>query len=108
MCMYVYVGVGVGVGVGVVSCVCVGICVCVRVCVCVCVCGLELVRQVSTLQVVAVDLIFSSRIKSVCLEPIFGPYQWRAGPGLFLTIWRSLGGSLGEQVVSKKKKKTRS
>ena len=38
------------------------------------------------------------------LEPIFGPYQWRAGPGLFLTFWRSLGGSVGEQAVLKKKK----
>ena len=37
-------------------------------------------------QVVAVDWIFSSRIKFVGLEPIFVPYQWRAGPGRFLTF----------------------
>ena len=55
------------------------------------------------LQVVAVDWVFSSRIKFVGSEPIFGPYQWRAGPGRFLTFWRSLGVSLGEQVVLKKK-----
>ena len=53
---------------------------------------------------VAVDWIFSSRVKSVGLEPFFGTYQWWAGPGLFLTFWRSLGGSLGEHVFLKKKK----
>ena len=52
-------------------------------------------------QVVAVDWIFSSRIEFVGLEVIFGPYQWRAAPGLFLTFWKSLGGSLGEQVLLK-------
>ena len=48
------------------------------------------------------DWIFSSRIKFVGLKVIFGPCQWRAGPGQILTFWRSLGGSLGEQVVLNK------
>ena len=40
------------------------------------------------------DWIFSSRIKFVGLEPIL-----EVGPGRFLTFWRSLGGSVDEQVV---------
>ena len=50
-------------------------------------------------QGVAVDWMFSFRIKFVGLESILGDISVVAGVGLFLTFWRSLGGSLGEQVV---------
>ena len=59
-------------------------------------------RYDNHLQVVAVDWTFSSRIKFVGLKPILVTYRWWVGPGLFLTFWRSLGGSLGEHVVFKK------
>ena len=50
-------------------------------------------------QGVAVDWMFSFRIKFVGLESILGDMSVVAGAGLFLTFWRSLGRSLGEQVV---------
>ena len=53
----------------------------------------------SIVQVVAVDWIFSSRIKFVGLEPILGDISVVGGAGRFLTLWRSVGGSVGEQVV---------
>ena len=56
-------------------------------------------QEVEQIQGVAVDWIFSSRIKFVGLEPILGDTSVVGGAGLFLTFWRSLGGSLGEQVV---------
>ena len=38
-------------------------------------------------------------MKSVGLEPILGHIPVVGGSGLFLTLWRSLGESLGEHVV---------
>ena len=51
---------------------------------------------------VAVNWIFSSRIKFVGLEVILGVMTVVGGSGLFLTFWRSLGGPPGEQDVLKK------
>ena len=53
------------------------------------------------LQGVAVNWIFSSRIKFVGLEVILGVMTVVGGSGLFLSFWRSLGGPLGEQDVLK-------
>ena len=61
-----------------------------------------LLSEPTHIQVVAVDWIFSSRIKFVGLESILVTYRWWVGPGRFLTFWRSLEGSLGEQNVFKK------
>ena len=56
----------------------------------------------TSVQSVAVNWIFSSRIKFVGLEVILGVMTVVGGSGLFLTIWRSLGGPPGEQNVFKK------
>ena len=54
-----------------------------------------------SLRGVAVNWIFSSRIKYVGLEVILGVMTVVGGSGLFLTFWRSLGGPPGEQDVLK-------
>ena len=51
------------------------------------------------MQFVAVNWMFSFRLKFVGLEPIL---ENVGGSGLFLTFWRSMGGSLGEQDVFNK------
>ena len=53
------------------------------------------------LQGVAVNWIFSSRIKFVGLEVILGVMTVVGGSGLCSTFWRSLGGPPGEQDVLK-------
>ena len=54
------------------------------------------------LQGLAVNWIFSFRIKFVGLEPICWPHQWWAEPDGSGHFGWSLGGSLGEQAVFKK------
>ena len=61
-------------------------------------------RTGQSIQVVAVDWIFSSRIKFVGLEPILEDIVVADGAGPFLTFWRSLGGSPGEDVIIRQKK----
>ena len=48
--------------------------------------------------------MFSSRIKLVGLKVVFRDTSVRGGGGLFLTFWRSLGGSPGEQDVFMKRR----
>ena len=58
------------------------------------ICGLNPVRPVkqsTRLQVVAVNWIFSFRIKFVGFGDFFWGVRGEGGSGLFLTFWRSLG-----------------